>query len=83
MSAVIITESTKRLSVSPGEIHIALAPRLADMDRDGTLAQNTALIAEAVAGHEGVLTEKFWLHYNLTSGLKEKLTGAKITPVQS
>ncbi|MFM9978359.1 MAG: methyl-accepting chemotaxis protein [Sphingomonadaceae bacterium] len=76
MSAVIMSETSKRLAVEPSAIKIPLAPRLADMDRDGQLTANSKLIADAIDGYELELGQLFWKHYNATPALKQQATGA-------
>jgi methyl-accepting chemotaxis protein len=75
MSSVIMSETSKPLAIGPSEIRISLALRLADMDRDGSLSADAALVAEAIADHHLDLGNVFWKHYNATTGIREQVTG--------
>ncbi len=73
--AVIISEGTKALDIAAGDIRIDLAPRLIDIDRDGSLVPDCALVAAALDGHERELGEAFWAHYNASPNVKVKAEG--------
>ena len=73
--AVIIGEGTRALDVAAHEIRIDLAPRLADLDRDGTLVADCGLVADAIEGRERELGTAFWAHYNGSVHVKIKAEG--------
>jgi len=50
-------------AVTPAELSVPLAERLADFDRDGTLAQDGKALWATLDGHEEAISEAFLDHY--------------------
>ena len=51
---------------------VALAARLADFDREGTLARDAAELWTVLNGHEGEIARAFWTHYIVSPGLTQR-----------
>lgn len=72
---VILGDHIQGLAIRPEEIRIELAVRLVDIDRDGRLEEDCALVAAALRGRERELAERFWRHYNASEHQKRLAEG--------
>ncbi len=76
--AVIISEQARALESTAHKVCIAVAPRLAEFNRDGSLVSDCRLVADAIDGHERAMGEAFWSHYNSSPNVTMKSNGPEL-----
>ena len=75
--------NTTPVGIPPQEIHISLAERLGDFDREGTLAADCRQIWEVLGDHVREIAMAFWNHYNESTTVDNRFTGAELDKVLS
>ena len=66
-----------------GGVSVLVAERIRYFDREGTLADDCAVVRDAIRGREPEITEAFWNHFNNCPGSHRRVAGAELVAMSA